>query len=161
MSQDRRRSFQIEFITDEAPSPIESVSAVLAHARSKPKWDGGSIAPQDGQFPCLWIEWHGGLGFVIQCHEDERSLGNFLAAGSSCGFPKVEIELGGQALELWPSELFVPDELAEQALKFFVATGRQDPDLNWVRIDGFSRKVIWVGRAAREDWERRKAGRSV
>jgi len=156
MPQDQPRSFQIAFITDEAPSPIESVSAVLAQARSSPRCDGGSITPVDGQFPCLWVEWHSCLGFVIQCYEDESSPGDFLVSGSCCGIPKVEIELGGQALELWPSELFVSDELAEQALKCFIATGRQNPDLNWVRIDAFPRTILWEGRVGREAWERNK-----
>jgi len=154
MPQDQPRSFQIAFITDEAPAPIESVSAVLAQARSSPRCDGGSITPVDGQFPCLWVEWHSCLGFVIQCYEDESSPGDFLVSGSCCGIPKVEIELGGQALELWPSELFVSDELAEQALKCFIATGRQNPDLNWVRIDAFPRTILWEGRVGREAWER-------
>lgn len=154
MSQDRHRPFEISYISEETLSPVESVSAVLARVRSLPRWDGGSVTPVDRQFPCLWIEWHASLGFVIQCYEDEGSLSDFLVSGSSCGVPSVEVELGGQALELWPSELFVSDELAEQALAAFVATGRQKPDLNWVRIDAFPRTILWEGRAGREAWER-------
>ena len=92
------------------------MSAILARVQSGPVWDVASIAPVDSGFPRLHIEWHGGNGFVIQCYEDEHSWSDFLLAGPSCGPPAVEINLGGQALERWPQELFVPEKLAHQAV---------------------------------------------
>jgi hypothetical protein len=68
--------------------------------------------------------------------------------------PSVEVELGGQALERWPRELFVSAERATQALNHFLEFGKQDPALEWVRIDGFPRETLWEGRAQRDAWER-------
>jgi hypothetical protein len=69
----------------------------------------------------------------------------------------VEINLGGQTLERWPSALFVPEELAHQALDSFLTTGKQDAALHWIRIDAFPRETLWVGREERETWERAKS----
>jgi hypothetical protein len=63
-------------------------------------------------FPLLHIEWHEGHGFVIQCYEDAHAWSDFLVSGVPCGPPTIEINLGGQALERWPTALFVPEELA-------------------------------------------------
>jgi hypothetical protein len=64
------------------------------------------------------------------------------------------MELGGQALELWPCELFVSAEHATHALNHFLEHGKQDPALEWVRIDGFPRETLWEGREQRLGWER-------
>ena len=154
MSVDLTHAFRLSFLTSEAPLPIPAVSEILARLRSGPVWDGASIAPADGQFPRLHIEWQDGHGFVIQCYEDEQAWSDFLITGVSCGPPMIEVNLGGQALERWPSELFVSEELAGQALACFLATGKQDRALHWVRIDAFPRKTIWEGREGREAWER-------
>jgi hypothetical protein len=109
--------------------------------------------------PLLHVEWHEGHGFAIQCYEDdEQARRDFLLTGVSCGPPTIEINLGGQALERWSSALFVPEELADQALGCFRATGKQDRPLQWVRIDAFSRTIIWEGREGREAWERANSG---
>ena len=68
--------------------------------------------------------------------------------------PTVNIVHGGQAQERWPRELFVPEGLAHRALDYFIATGKQDRALYWVRIDAFPRETIWEGREGREAWER-------
>lgn len=68
--------------------------------------------------------------------------------------PSVEVELGGQALERWPRDLFVSAEHATLALNHFLEHGKQDPALEWVRIDGFPRETLWEGRAQRLAWER-------
>jgi hypothetical protein len=39
-------------------------------------------------------------------------------------------------------------------LDHFIATGKQDPVLHWVRIDAFRRETLWEGREGREAWER-------
>jgi hypothetical protein len=43
--------------------------------------------------------------------------------------PSIEVELGGQALEWWPRELFVSAELATQALDHFLNFGKQEGPL--------------------------------
>ena len=107
----------------------------------------------DDQFPLLHVGWHEGKGFVIQCYEDQHSWSDFLIGGLRCGPPTVEINLGGLPLERWPSELFVPEELARQALDYFLAPGKQDSALHWFRIDA-PRETICEGREGREAWER-------
>jgi hypothetical protein len=42
---------------------------------------------------------------------------------------------------------------AAQALNHFLEHGKQDPTLEWVRIDGFPRETLWEGEAQREAWE--------
>ena len=154
MSVDQRNALRLSFVTGETELPIPSVSEILARVQSGPVWDVASIAPADEQFPLLHVEWHEGKGFVIQCYEDEHSWSDFLLVDPRCGPPAVEINLGGQALERWPSELFVPEELARQAVDHFLKSGKQNSALHWVRIDAFPRETIWEGREGRQAWER-------
>ena len=119
---------------------------MLGRLRASPSWDEASICPADDQFPRVHVGWHEGHGFVIQCFEDERSLGYFLTREAEVLAPAVEINLGGQALERWPPELFVPEPLAQQTLDCFLNSGKQDGALPWVRIDGFPRETVWESR---------------
>lgn len=154
MSVDLKNAFRLSFVTGETALPIPAVSEILARLRSGPVWDGASVAPADDQFPLLHVEWHEGYGFVIQCYEDEQAWSDFLLTHVPCGPPTIEINLGGQARERWPAELFVPEELAHQALVCFLTRGRQDPGLRWIRIDAFPRETVWEDREGREAWER-------
>jgi hypothetical protein len=158
MSLDLTHAFQLSFVTGETALPIPAVSEILARLRSGPVWDAASIAPADGQFPLLHADWHAGHGFVLQCYEDEQAWSDFLVTGVPRGVPAIEINLGGQALERWPPELFAPEELAGQALACFIATGKQDRTLHWVRIDAFPREIIWEGWEGRSAWERANSG---
>ena len=153
MSVDLRSTFRLSFVTSETGLPVPPVATILARLQSSPSWDAASISRVDDQFPRLHVEWQGGRGFVVQCFEDEQSWGYFLVSGLPVGSPTVEINLGGQTLERWPPELFVPEQLASQALDCFLDSGKQDQALQWVRIDGFPRETIWVGRQGREAWE--------
>ena len=149
-----RNSFRVSSITNETPLPIPSVSDLLARVQSSPAWDGTSIAPADDQFPLIHVDWHDGHGFVVQCYEDEQSWSYFLVTSRNFSPPSIEMELGGQALERWPPELFASVERAAQALNHFLECGKQDPTLEWVRIDAFPREPIWEDREGREAWER-------
>ncbi len=149
-----RNSFRVSFITSEAALPIPSVSELLTRVQSCPAWDGASISPADAQFPLVHLDWHTGHGFVIQCYEDEQSWSYFLVTSSHFSAPSIDVELGGQALERWPRELFTSVEYASQALNCFLNSGKQDPTLEWVRIDGFPREIVWEGREGKEAWER-------
>jgi hypothetical protein len=108
------------------------------------------------QFPRMHIDWHGGVGFVVMAFEREESIGFYPIVGAECGKPEVPIELGGQALEKWPRELFVPRAVATQALQTFLQTGRQDTSFIWVPNDGFEREIIWENDAERIAWEKQK-----
>lgn len=143
MAVDRRHRFQVSFLTNDAPAPIASVADLLADVRSRPAWDGAQIEADDAQFPRVSVDWHDGQGFVVHCWENETSWGSFLVAGGPFSTPSVEVELGGQALERWPCELFASMDRATRALDCFLAQGRQDPTLEWVRTDGFPREVLW------------------
>lgn len=134
--------------------PIPSVAELLTGVQSRPAWDGASISPADSQFPLVHVAWHEGHGFVLQCYEDEESRSDFLVTSRHFSSPSIEMELGGQALERWPRELFVSVERATQALSHFLEFGKQDPALEWIRIDAFPRETLWEGREGREAWER-------
>ena len=111
-----RNRFRASFIMSDAPIPIASARDLLADVRSRPVWDGASISPADAEYPRVHVDWHEGHGFVFQCYEDEESWSDFLVTSRYFSLPSIEVELGGQALERWPRELFVPTELAAQAL---------------------------------------------
>lgn len=134
--------------------PVPSVPELLTQVQSRPVWDGGSISLEDAQFPLVHVDWHEGHGFVLQCYEDEESWSDFLVTSQHFSPPSIEVELGGQALERWPRELFASAELTAQALNHFLEFGKLDPALEWVRIDAFPREIVWEGREGREAWER-------
>jgi hypothetical protein len=138
----------------DAPMPITSVPELLADIQSRPAWDGASISPSDGDYPRVHLDWHEGRGFIFQCYEHEEFRSSFLVASREFSTPSVEIELGGQALELWPRELFVSDEHAAQAMNYFLDHGEHDPALEWIKLDGFPRETLWEGREQRLVWER-------
>lgn len=154
MSVDLRGSFRLSFVAGGTDQLVPPVSAVLEQVQSGPSWDVATICPADAQFPRAHIEWHCGQGFVLHCFEDDRSRGYFLVSSVHLASPSVEINLGGQALERWPANLFVSEQLARQALDYFLSSGKQDPALDWIRIDGFPRETVWEGRGGREAWER-------
>jgi hypothetical protein len=56
------------------------------------------------------------------------------------------VELGGQALERWPRELFVTVARATQALDHFLEHGTQDRTLEWIRIDRTHRSAAFRAR---------------
>ncbi len=148
-----RSRFRASFIMSDAAMPITSVAELLADVQSRPVWDGTSISPGDADYPLVHLDWHEGNGFVFQCYEDRESWSDFLVTSRDFSTPSVEMELGGQALERWPRELFVPWELATQALNHFLEFGKQQPALEWIRLDGFPRETLWEGRAQRDAWE--------
>jgi len=154
MIADLRNTFRVSFIMSETPMPIAWASELLTEVQSRPVWDGASISPADAQFPLIHLDWHEGHGFVLQCFEDEESWSYFLVTGLQFSTPLTEVELGGQALERWPRELFVSAELATQALNHFLDFGKQDPALEWIRIDAFPRETLWESPEGREAWER-------
>ena len=62
---------------------------------------GNSIVVAENQdYPRVHVWWHDGHGFVVHCFKDGESVGFFLAAATSFSSPEIEIEMGGQALEV-------------------------------------------------------------
>src|SRR5438128_167317 len=110
MIAERRNEFRASFIMSDAPMPITSVPQLLADVQSRPVWDGASISPMSVAYPRVHLDWHESNGFVLQCYENEESWSDFLVMSRQFSTPSVEIELGGQALERWPRELFVSAE---------------------------------------------------
>jgi hypothetical protein len=154
MTANLRDAFRASFIMNENPMPVASASELLSEVQSRPVWDGASISPAYAEYPRVHLDWHEGHGFVFQCYEDEESWSDCLVMSLHFSTPSVEVELGGQALERWPRELFVSSELAARALDHFLKFGKQNPALERVRIDGFLRETLWEGRAQREAWKR-------
>ena len=83
---------------------------LLNVARGLPRWDAVIVTVGDQQYPRLHITWHDAYGFVVHCFEDKDSWGFFLVEALSFSPPEIEIEVGGQALEKWPRQLFVASE---------------------------------------------------
>jgi hypothetical protein len=139
-----RKSFRLIALGgDEQDVPASA--ELLAMLTNQEPWEETCICPAGSDFPRAIVSFHHGHGFVLQCSEDENSWSEFLVVGETLSVPSVEIELGGQALERWPSELFVPEHLVKAALDYFLNTGRQNPSLRWVRIDRFPRETVWEG----------------
>lgn len=154
MRKNRRASFHLSFISCDARIPVPSASEVLARVRSAAPWDEASICPAEKDFPRVHITWHDSAGFIVHCFENEQSLGQFLVNSRDFSFPTVEINIGGQALERWPRELFVPEALAAESLEYFLEYGELKPSLSWTQTEKFPRDTIWQGREERETWER-------
>lgn len=135
---------------DGRPIARENVSDELRNLQTLGAWDGLHIFPDsqptpDGhwQFPRICAGWEAaGPGYVVQCYESADSRSFFLATSARMSAPKVCINLGGMAEELWPAQLFVPHGLALAALEHFLCTGLQDPALAWVGLNAFSRKTV-------------------
>lgn len=149
-----RRSFRLTVLGGKERD-VPASAEFLAMLTNRKPWEETSIYPDGSDFPRVIVSFHHGHGFVLQCYEDETSWGAFLVVGEAFSVPSVEIELGGQALERWPSELFVPEHLVKAALDYFLDTGRQNRSLRWVRIDRFPRDIVWEGREGREAWEKK------
>jgi len=149
-----KTGFRVSAVVGDQYSEMElpSVAELLAQLQSGEISGEAVIYPATGDFPRALIDWHTGHGFVLLCFDSDVSRGHFVTRGPVTSQPSVPIILGGQAMEKWPAELFVPEDLAADGLQFFVDTGRRKPALEWTRIDGFSREVVWEGSTGRSAW---------
>ncbi len=137
-------------------APAHHASELLGIARQLPRWDALIIVAENDNYPRLHVTWHEAHGFVVHCFEDGESWGFFLATTTSFSSPEIEIEMGGQALEKWPRQLFVDSDRALEALDFFLETGKPNGTLHWVRAAAFPREIVWETREGREAWERKQ-----
>ena len=159
MSENHRPFFKLSFVSSEARIAPSSASEVLARVRSVAPWDEASICPAQSDFPRVHISWEDSEGFNVHCFENQQSLGEFLANRPQFSPPSVEINLGGQALERWPRELFVSEALATEALEYFLEYAKPKPSLSWTGTGDFPRETIWEDREEREAWERTNQAR--
>ena len=126
------------------------VPGVLHAMQKRATWEGVIISPDaklgpdgEGQFPVLSLGWYPGYGYEAHCMELSAES-HFVATSRNLSTPEVYVELGGQGQELWPCELFVPYEVAEQAVLHLLKTGRRDRSLKWVGISAFPRKKVYA-----------------
>lgn len=142
-----RTAFKLSAIVgDQYPEmEVPSGAELLAQLRAGEMSGEVVIYPAIGEFPRAIVNWHAEHGFVLFCLDSEMSWGHFLTREEVTSRPSVQVVLGGQAMELWPPELFVPDHLAAEALDFLLETGRRKADLRWVRADEFPREIVWEG----------------
>ena len=84
-------------LTDE---PAPSAEALLESHASGSAWGESIIQPPDSTSPRLLVSYHGSAGFQLVCCDSETSSGDCLASNTAMSAPMVEIELGGQAIEL-------------------------------------------------------------
>ena len=136
-------SFRFSCVSSPDTLPVPPVSELLAKVSAAPAWDEASIYRAGEQYPCLHLAWQKEAGFIVHCFEDAESFGDFLVEGSELGSPEVEVALGGQAVERWPRQLFVSEQLARDAVEFFLNVGKRTPSHGWVSADGFPRETVW------------------
>jgi len=158
VSHNLKSSYRLSFISSETEMPVPVAAELLARVRSVAPWDDASIYPNDREFPRIHISWRDNEGFNVHCFENEQSFGNFLVSAQVFSPPTIEVNLGGQALERWPRELFVSEQLATEALEYFLDHGEQRPSLCWTGTGAFPRETLWEGREGRESWERTHLG---
>ena len=137
MTQNHRQTFRLSFISSASPVVVPPIRQLLGRLRLTAPWDEAKIYPVESDFPCVHISWHQAAGFSLHCFENEISVGQFLVTGFAFSAPSIEINLGGQALELWPRELFVSEVLATDALEHFLEHG----DLKGVAFLGWHRTI--------------------
>jgi hypothetical protein len=126
------------------------VAGELLALQSCGRWEGLQVFPDaepapDGhwQFPRISTGWEAkGQGYLLQCFETASSSSFILSTSSELASAEVYIELGGMTQELWPKQLFVPYDMALQALQHFLGTGLQNPNLCWVGLGNFPRKTV-------------------
>ena len=159
MTENHRQTFWLSFISSASQLVVPPTGELFTRLRSAASWDEASIHPPESDFPRVHMSWHPAAGFNVHCFETEQSLGQFLVTGPAFSLPKIEINLGGQALERWPRELFISQDLATEALEYFLDHGELKPSLCWVGTGQFPRETIWEGREEREAWERNNRGR--
>ena len=146
MTENHRQTFRLSFISSASQLVVPLTRELLARLRSTAPWDEASIHPAESDFPRVHISWHQAAGFNLLCFGNEISLGQFLVTGLEFSAPSIEINLGGQALERWPRELFVSEVLAAEALEHFRERGERKPSLSWIGTGQFPRETIWQGR---------------
>jgi hypothetical protein len=123
----------------------ENVAGMLRAMLKRPSWQGVIVSPNEpfgengkGQVPRISIEWFPKFGYQVHVIElDIKS--HFVATSDNLSKPEVYVELGGQGQELWPPEMFVSIEIAEQAIHYLLESGKRDTALPWIAIDGFKR----------------------
>ena len=124
------------------PVGPEEAYSLLKPMQERPEWDEIQIVANGAQFPLLLLSWHLPSGYLLQCFEAPESDSEFLIQHRTLSEPSVYLDLGGQTQELWPKELFVPLELAGEALRHFLAYGCQKSDLTWIGISAFPRRTV-------------------
>ena len=129
--------------------PEADLPAHLEELKAVGTFDGLVIVPDleprvqaPGNFPRISAMWApDGNGFVIQCFESAQTPPCFLATSGRLSEPEVPVELGGSFGELWPRELFVPQELALEVLRGFLQTGAKSPRRTWIAQGDFQRRT--------------------
>ena len=138
-------SFRYTAISDnlDRPATPKAAEEIIKKAKGRADWDNVCVSPEgNAQFPSINLSWHAGFGFVVQCYEAPGSNSDFLISGKVLSAPRVYVNLGGQAQELWPRQLFVPPPIALEAIRYFLETGRENPLLYWTPINRFPRRTV-------------------
>ena len=92
--------------------PAQDASELLGIARELPRWDALIIVAENDNYPSGCTS----RGTTVTASSSTASRtgspwGFFLATTTSFSSPEIEIEMGGQALEKWPRQLFVDPRL--------------------------------------------------
>src|ERR1051325_9340733 len=135
--------FVVYSLDFETPQHL-SAAKLLNHLSDSSKWPEASIHPaaEQQQYPFLNIEFHARVGFSVLCFDKPSSLGHLAATSLSLSKPQVLVCLGGQVIERWPRELFLPVANAKRVVSHFLKAGERLPAAHWVRLDRFERETV-------------------
>lgn len=126
-------------------STMMSAAELLERISTPGYWHEATVHPADSEFPRLGIEHHRRAGYSILCHQDESSIGFLAALRRPLSALTIAVNLGGQVIERWPPELFLPADAALDIAEHFFATGRQHSGFTWARINRFTRQHVHEG----------------
>ena len=91
------------------------------------------------------VEFHGQAGFSLLLFSDEQAIGVMASTQSKMSVPSVYVCLGGQVIEKWPRELFLPRMTAEKTISQFLSQAASEPAAFWIRLDRFPRETVHSG----------------
>ena len=146
------RSRDLLFSSPDVDEPRRlSAAQVLAHLSAASNWPEGAVSPLTtrhpaiAEYPFMSLQFHGAAGFSLHIFPSEKSSSLFADTKSRLSAPTVYVCLGGQVIEKWPRELFLPHETALAVLEQFMATRRRSSSCTWVRLDRFPRVTVHAG----------------
>ena len=128
-----------------------SASEIVEHLSAPGNWHEASIGPLHREhpvlaaYPLMNVEFHGRAGFSLLLFPDEQSHGILAATRLELSEPSVYVCLGGQVIEKWPPELFLPREMAQTVIAHFLSAAAPEPSCAWIRLERFRRKTVHPG----------------
>jgi len=128
-----------------------SADEIVDYLATPDHWYELSIGPQHSrhpslaEYPFMHVEFHGRAGYSLLLFSEESAIGALAATRSELSKPRVYVCLGGQVIEKWPEELFLPPETAVRVIDHFFSAAEREPSAAWIRLDRFKRETVHRG----------------